>query len=157
MFDINFKNMLLRLSAPRFRASVILGWYQCVAVVLGTINDSLVSSRNGIQYKLRFNAQVIYLEHFLNDKYDDVNRGIYIEDAANTDVVYFYNEIEEKHTDIYNTSETNPLYLVNGAEYGDDVDYIVKVPASVTYTNIDMGNEINSYNLAGKRYTIETI
>ncbi|MDA8956492.1 hypothetical protein N9H19_02615 [Flavobacteriales bacterium] len=158
MYSFDFRHILLKLAPSRRRRAIdVRSWFYCIAKALQTINSSLNSTRDAIIYKTNFNAQVIYLEHFLNDKYDPVNRGIYIEDTANTNYLYLYNIIEGKQTYMYNESEGNPLYFRNEAEYNTDVDYKVKVPSSVTYVEKEMRNQILTYNNAARRFVIETI
>lgn len=111
-----------------------------------------------ISYKLQFNGQIIYLEHFLNDLYDPSNRSIHIEDVANIDVSYAYNRAEQQPTIIaYNRAEQQvSAYLNNRQEIINQFQFIVKVPTSVTFDEVIMRIQIDYYKIAGKQYKIET-
>lgn len=124
---------------------------------LQTVNDQMVEFHEETRYALLFNAQVIYLEHFLNDQYDPIDRGIYIEDTANIDYTYLHNKIEEVDpVYVFNDSEETPHFLFSWSEYESEVDYIVKVPVTVDFNPIEMRNRILKYNSAGKRFEINT-
>ncbi len=93
---------------------------------LKTVNVLFVAFRLAIQYKLQFNAQIIYLEHYLNDLYDPAKRDIYIEDTANIEFNYLYNTIENRPPiylfnnnnidSLYNSSETSSSIVSNASE-----------------------------------------
>lgn len=124
---------------------------------LKTLNTSFVAFRLAVQRKLRFNAQIIYLEHFLNDLYDPANKGIYIEDLANLELAYVFNHIEERPAlYLYNDFEQIPVYLFNNSEQNGQVEYIVRVPTDVVYNELLMRKQIQTYNIAGKRFEIKT-
>lgn len=48
------------------------------------------------------------------------------------------------------------IWLRNHSEYEDDLDFIVKVPVALTYNEAKMTAQIDQFNLAGKRYEIQT-
>ena len=103
MFNINVRDIALKLVPPLLRKTKLVEFLYSIIKPLQTINDSFSLFRNDIDYALSFNAQIIYLEHFLNDKYDPNLRRIYITDVANIKHNYIYNNVES----------FTPIYLYN--------------------------------------------
>lgn len=158
MFNIDFKDIADKIIPNLFIKDRFKVFLYCLVRPLKTVNQFFQSFRNNIHYGLLFNAQVIYLEHYLNDQYDSVNRAIYIQDASNVEYNYFSNKIEARPNVYLNNKveEVPPIYLKNKSEDTDGVvDYIVMVPSYVVFTQLVMRNQILQYNLAGKRFSIQ--
>ena len=113
------------------------------------------------------NGQIIYLEHRLNQLYNNGDPGIVIADTANVEYVYLSNKSEGYDpVYIFNKGEAyDPVFIGNKAEYGAAFDFIVQVPAPL-YADLLLNDEqglnnmksvINMYKLAGKRYKIESL
>lgn len=157
MFDVNFKDIVNKLLPLEIRKEPNQSILYALVKPLQTLNESFVIFRNAINYKLLFNAQVIYLEHFLNDLYDPINRGIYIEDTADIEYTYLFNKSENRPVYIYNKSEGKPkFYLYNKQEYGGLYEYIIMVPVGISFNELLMRKQVNIYNNAGRRYLIKT-
>lgn len=122
------------------------------------INEEFNTTALRLEYELQFNAQTIYLEHYLNDQYDNINRQIWIENIATLNAVYLYRKSEgQAPTYIYRKSEALPVpFLRRRTEGVTENDYIVWVPVAVVYDETVMRAQINKYNYADKRYTIQT-
>ncbi len=111
-----------------------------------------------VRYELSINGQVINLEHILNDKFDNVNREIYISDGTENPLVYLFNNSEpNEDLIIANTSEVAipPVYLYNHIELEIEVDFIVNVPSTITLDENLLKSIVNKYRCASKRFTIE--
>ena len=114
-----------------------------------------------ILYRMNLTGQVIYLEHYLNDLFNNVERRIIIKDGTLDFPPYIYNKSEnEADLFIYNKSENeDPFYLYNINDYGGEYEFIVCVPAVITLTE-ELTNRIksavNQYKQAGVRYTVES-
>jgi hypothetical protein len=159
MFSLNFKDIGVKLLPPVLKKERMIALVSVCLHPLKYVNDLLNALRDEKNYFLRFNGQIIYLEHFLNDQYDPVYRRIYIEDVANLEPIYLYNNAEER-TPVYlhNKEEgADPVYMINRREYILEFEYIVKVPNDLVFNEIEMRSKINRYNIAGKRYIIEVI
>lgn len=124
--------------------------------------------------RVSHNSQIIYLEHLLNLIFNNDTPGILIIDTANIEYTYLANKHEGYDPSyLFNTLEGDPptpggydpVFVGNNAEYANQFDFIVKVPALV-YVELLLNNEqglnymksqINFYKLAGKRYKIESL
>lgn len=110
-------------------------------------------------YKLSFNGQVIYLEHYLNDKLDPSNRGIYISDSTLTVPLYLYMKIDGIPTYIYKKAENQQaLHLRNKTEYLNQTSFTIFVPSSLPITPLleaQIRSLVNPFKLAGAFFTIQ--
>jgi len=160
MFNINFHNIVDSITPAVMQRIKFKEYLYSAVKPIQSLHSIFYNFYNQINYQLKFNAQVIYLEHYLNDLYDPTNRGIYIEDVANINYTYIYNKIEGRlPLYLYNNSEIppqQPLHIKHDSELVTTLDFIVKVPIAVTYVEIIMKNQIKKYNIAGKRFAIQT-
>jgi hypothetical protein len=63
---------------------------------------------------LKFNSQTIVLTKYLNDEFDPTNRGIFITNTANTNVVFLFNKTELKApVYMYNLWRATTTYAIN--------------------------------------------
>jgi len=160
MFNITYNDIVDKIVPARLQKESIKSLLYVMVKPIQTLHSSFISFRDGTNYKLLFNGQVIYLEHYLNDVYDPVNREIYIEDTANLDYDYTGNKIENR-PDLYlvNKTEIPPesaWIITNQVEYNSQVEFIVKIPVAVSYNEIIMRDQIKKYTIAGKRFNINT-
>jgi len=125
---------------------------------LETVHQFFKAFRDNINYGLQFNGQVIYLEHILNDRFDPVGRGIYIEDTSVQDLNYLFNTIElETDIYVYNVIEAGPAtYLLNQLELDQATFFIVWIPVAVFYREPDVRALVDTYRQAGKPYLVQT-
>lgn len=158
MFNIDFRKLLYNLIPHFLRGPVNLSFLYALQQPIKALNDLFVSFRLNTNYKLQFTAQIIYLEHYLNDKFDPSGRGIFITNIEENDFTFIYNKIEQKpETYYYNKSEAEPpKYLYNYAEILLGDNYIVNVPVAVSFDILVMKSLIDFYNNAGKQYSIIT-
>jgi len=114
-----------------------------------------MNNRNQNIYRLGITPQVCYLEKFLNDRYDNVLRRIRIVDAQQANITYLFLRTENSPLYIYTRAEKKPLYLYSRSEIIDiETDFIIQIPANVTFDEKQVRGEIDSYKLAGKKYQI---
>ena len=174
-FAQDFYEIFLRLVGWFYRSPRMKALLKSVSKGLNEVNALFVAFRLAIIYKLKWNAQIIVLERFLNEQYSlaydhntrltDITAGtiIHIEDLANIPFTYIRNASEippALNTYFYNKSETPPKpkkYLYSIAQLiSVHTHYIVKVPASLTFSLTVLKSQINTYNLAGKVYIVQT-
>lgn len=154
---IDFNNLINKLLPISKRKDRVVAFLYLILHPIKTINILFDLFKKDIDYKLIFNGQVIYLEHYLNDLYDNTNRGIYIVDGSRTNQNYVYNRAEQiPSLVLYNRAENTPVYFINNNEVVEEVNFIIKVPSSVVFNEKIMREQIDIYKSAGKKYIIET-
>jgi hypothetical protein len=162
-FDINYDFLRVQLLPVRLRKTNTSAWLKCLISPVKWLFHQFKLQRDGQLYLLSHNSQVVYLEAVLNDMFDPLTRGIYIEDGSFEDPVY-----------AFLVSETHPIWVGLAVEAGT-VSYVlptalytatettvlgnsflVKVPAAISFDADRMRALINKYRIAGKNiYGIE--
>jgi len=158
IFDVN--QMIEANLSPRLRKAFTMEFLKMVMSPLVVSYAQFYQYVNEKEYELIFNGQVIYMEHLLNDQFDNINRGIYITDAPQQqNQVTFFNENENnEETVIYNESEgEQPIVVYNYDEVISWPDFIVNVPASVVFDENRLKGYLNKYKLGGKNYKIKIV
>lgn len=107
-------------------------------------------------YKLEHTGQICYLRGSLNDKFDPVERRIYIGDGLLFDTQYIFTEAEEQDVWLYTEDEDETIWLRTESETADTgLDFIVYVPEAIYNTQLDgLKAHIEFYKAGGKRYNI---
>lgn len=139
-----------------------LEWIESLLQPLQTLNAQLAAFVNQTRYLMSLTGQVIYLEHYLNDLFDPIERRIYIDDGALTLPPYLYNQADEHEPEwyLYNTADgEDPIYLYNIPDYANNGWFIVFVPAAIPLTPTFLNEcrrAVNRYKQAGPTYQIQS-
>lgn len=158
MFNIDFRHIVYNLTPYFLRSDANLSFLYSLVEAVGELNVVFNSFRDNTLYLLQFTSQIIYLEHYLNDQFDPIGRGIYITNLEELDWVFLYNFIEQKPPlFIFNKAEAaTPVYFKNFSELINENNFIINIPVAVTYVENVVRAKVDFYNQAGKNYTIVT-
>lgn len=159
-----FKTVFSFLIPFVLRQDRMVEWIGALLQPLQTLNDTFVLWASGLRYFLRFNGQVLYLEHVLNDQYDASLRRIFIDDPVGNVVIttYVHNRIEfQPPLYLYNiadASEFDPVVYNTSELFVSEDDFVVHVPTAAFSPAIEvqMRDLIDKYRIAGKRYSFQT-
>jgi hypothetical protein len=159
MHNINFFHIVKDYLSELFEKPKHLNFLKAFVKPLSSTNQNFINFKNDIIYKISFTGQVIYLERLLNNKFDPVNRAIFIRDGNTLDRIYL-RQIVEKRPPLYlrRKSESKPIYLRRKSEYDALYDFIVCIPTTISLTNAlkaQMSAEIDFYRQAGMTYQIK--
>ena len=143
----------------------IFSWYSVPFLELQNMYAAFLAFRCEMLFQSAANGQTIILERFLNMMFDNIDRGIVIENTlSNFDTLFLYRKGETPSAGdesyIYREGETpigNQEYLFNKSEVELSVDFIVKVPSSI-YNIINLGQLaaiVDKYKFVGTKYKIE--
>lgn len=156
MFSINHIALLLEYLPVSFRTFRTKAFLGSAIAPLEDIWTWFTLFRSDIDYSLKFNGQVIYLEHLLNDQFDPINRTIYISDAANVPFEYIFTTSENVSNYIYSNTETlttDQVYLMLTNELISQEQFVVNIP-NTSINQIELKALVDKYRLASKNYTI---
>jgi hypothetical protein len=170
IFNVNYSNFAKKLIPYFLRKPKFLALIESFMAPLQSLNFRFIEFRKSIEFKLAFNAQIIYLEQYLNTVHP--NPGVYpnnihVLDGANIEYFYVWNSVENQiPVYFYNHGETSdPVYLEQYAEQSGSVfNYVINIPAHVQNNTDIYGNNysenifksrVNFYNLAGKTYELK--
>jgi hypothetical protein len=166
MFKSDINNTVKLLIPSFLRKPKVIAWLKVLISQVKSLMATFTAYRTDALFLLAHDSQVIYLEHYLNAKFNpkgnanDPNyegNGIYISDAQPAAGTYLYNGFEQNpDTYLYNVSENGPdTNLYNSIEFSDRIGFIINVP---TYFNIDdaeLSDFVKKLRLAGKLVNIQ--
>ena len=119
---INFNSTTRKLIPISKQKNKISAFLYLILHPLKAVNILFDQYKTDTNYKLIFNGQIVYLEHYLNDIYDNTQRRIYIQDTANA--VYNYININEAIT-IYPNPNNGTFSLSVELPYYQNIEYTI--------------------------------
>lgn len=169
IWSIDFKESIKRF----FLKYLVKGdWLQYIGVFgneMNRINGWFTDKVDEVVYNLNHSASIISLEKILNEYYSlaytvatrdaKILAGdiIWIE-SRNLNKLYIYKK-SELETPLYLRLKSESLpapYLITKNEFLATNTFIINVPVSLSFTDIDIKRLVDKYNLATKRYNIIT-
>lgn len=127
-------------------------WLSALLYPVVWLHSRLLAFVRDKDYELWITPQVCYLNRLLNDRFDPLQRRIFIADP-----------IEKQPSYLYQVPEKKPLFLGGEPIYTDGEaglaknDFVIYLPVGLVYDVAEMQALINLYKLAAMRYTIQTI
>lgn len=156
IYDINFKKLAKSLvSALLFKPILIVWVYACVTPITWIYNQ-FTAFKRFVEYRLSITPQVCFLEKALNDRYDIVDRRIYILDAVEYEALPLYLKVENKHLVLPLKTESHLVLYTKGETGIYTVDFVVMVPSVLVIDVVEMIAVINGYKLLSKKFQIKT-
>lgn len=170
-YNIDISKLLRRLTPWFLRTPIFLALLGSISTVVKAVNTLFYDFTVDTKYFLSFNGQIVYLERRLNDEFSLTYAPATREtDIAGNDIIYI-ESISAPSEYLFNKAELrDPRYIFNDAEnlaefyvYNDaenaaiDTDnFIINIPAAVTYDENVVRSIVNAYKPAGKTYSIVT-
>ena len=154
IFNIDYTKLVKMLLPAKLLKVKIMAFAQVIISPIVSLHALFLDLRDAALYELNHNGQVCYLEGVLTDRFDFLNRRIYIDDGAIILNTWVYRREEVKPIYVRRTSESTPYYLRRTSEISHGGTFVVHVPVAVTYDGAEMRALINKYKLAGKQYSI---
>ncbi|AWG24831.1 hypothetical protein [Flavobacterium kingsejongi] len=155
-YNININDLVILQLPTFFRKPIMLAYIQQLVKPIDSLLYRWQLFREDNLYKLEHTGQICYLRKALNDRFDIVQRRIYIGDGNRYEITYIYPEAEYGVTILQPESEPGTIYLRTEAETADTgLDFIVYVPQEIYNTQIyALHALIQFYKAGGKRYNI---
>lgn len=150
-YKVDFRKLGALILPINWRSPSLIALVNALVSHLETVNDEFIENRNYNIERATVNGQVCHLRGILNDKFDS-DRRITIENPINKEEIYIYPEAADKPEFL------GELILYPESEFIDDqVDFIVKVPKSLSEYYDQIYNTVDYYRLASKRFRIELV
>jgi hypothetical protein len=113
MFNINWIVFVRQLVPVALRKLKTFAWLDVLVSQVKALHATFLTYMVAVNYALAHNSQIISLTKFLNDRFDNVPRRIYIENVNNRSRDYIYNKIEGKQKRyLYNKWDPAVTYAV---------------------------------------------
>ncbi|EFI16600.1 hypothetical protein HMPREF0156_00185 [Bacteroidetes oral taxon 274 str. F0058] len=146
----NFKQVVGFAFPPRIYTGVAKSILTAMGIVLNGIFKGFIDLYKKIDDDLSITPQVCFLEKILNDKYDNKERRIHIEEAEDT-LGYFFFRVNDPPS---NKFYFNKAWFVEDTRYGNaGVGFVVVLPMDISATD-QMRAFINRYKLISIKYQI---
>lgn len=141
---------------PILRKQIWAQWMQIAVTPISKLYDVWYNWRIDNIYKIEHTGQVCSLRGSLNDKFDPIERRIYIGNGQFYDTTYIYAEAEAQDVWLETESEERTIWLRTEGETADTgLDFIVFVPEQIYNTQIHgLNAHIKFYKAGGFRYNI---
>lgn len=157
---------LLKWAMPSFlRNSKIMAWIKSLANPLIENYNDFVTFKDDAIYRVSHNGSITLLQKVLNDKFDNVERRIYILNVQKTDINRFYDLAANKEFGMYTEGNVQKGFYYIFDAIADSPDFTVHIP--IEYQSADpielekylvkVRSQINYYKLYAKKYKIEWI
>lgn len=156
MIYIDFYILDLMILFVDLRKSLVLELLQVINVTFFELQQKTIDLETEANYQLVFDCRKIYVQHYLNDQHDLALRRIFIRTVNNNIDVFSYLQ-DEMNEDLFSYG-----YLEVGPDvftYGDEelealIDFEVVIPIGFIYDEAQLINDIDTYCLPSKQYTI---
>lgn len=157
-YVINYSKLVTQRIPEELSVDEVINFVKVLVSPVVTLYNQLIAFRDLLLYKITITPQVVYLEKMLNDRYDNIERRIYIEDGLTYDPIYVYTEAELKPIYLYTESEMGPgnFLFTQGEVSQVSNDFIVYVPLAVSFDVNEMTSLVSAYKLASKLFKIQT-
>jgi len=157
-FDINWNYFGCEILPAKWRDSYIVAFVKVILKPIDQVYYSWYNWRIDNLYILDHTGQVCSLRGSLNDKFDVIERRIYLGDGQTNPTIYIYTEPEAQ--DVYTNTESEgkegTMFVYTEAETADTgLDFIVYVPFEILNREIyAIRAHIQLYKTGGLRYAI---
>lgn len=138
----------------------LLAFVEVILSPLQSVRDAYDSYIAAKRYELSFNGQVIYLEHVLNDTFDNTLRRIYLSEPSNlgaqSPVVYNFSDDYDSMTvyNFTNTGSANTPRFYNTADLTIQYDFILNLPFALSTKENAIKKLLDAYKEASKKYQV---
>lgn len=154
-YNFDFKKLITWMLPSFYRKPVWVAWPHALLAKIRAIHIEFVAFIATKKDEIKWNGQTIVLEQLLILKYGS---GIYITSEVN-DVFpfYVYDVNNVLNPFVYGVNnENNPMVNSVNSYNLDGVNFIVHVPAIITFNQDEMTALINKYRLFGTTFSIVT-
>ncbi|MDA6072095.1 hypothetical protein NJT12_20930 [Flavobacterium sp. AC] len=155
-FDINWDVLVVNLTPTFLRKPALIAYANALVSQVQSLHYKWYNWRIDNIYKIEHTWQVCYLRGSLNDKFDPIERRIYIGNGLLYETQYIFTEAEEQDVWLETESEPETIWLRTESETADTgLDFIVYAPEEIYKTQLDaLHAHVKFYKAGGKRYNI---
>jgi len=110
-FKVNFQKKIRDNTPDLLRRPRRINFVKAAIKPLRNIYKKVTKAGEDLYYATVFNGEVLYLETALNDRFDPIDRGIYITDMPDNLYIFFYDELREEEIEYlsWNVATNYPI------------------------------------------------
>ena len=158
IFNIDY-HILIQLVLPiRKRKPLRRAWLFALISPVVYMYNLFLFRRTDRLYQLSHNAQVVYMQSLLNDRFDANLRRIFISDTPNISPLFTYTVPEQKYVYLYTTAENNNQTFFTHTEIAiANNGFIVNIPTTLNIDHATLTALVDAFRLPSKNnYSIQT-
>jgi hypothetical protein len=157
---LDFVLLIKRIIPPHLRKVKREAWLYSLLKPLEQAHEDFLLFRDKINEDLSYNSQTMIFEYLLNKRFNNGGTEIYITNIVNNAPPVFVGYLDEGGHSVFVGYLDEPGHNISIGylnEYVDnEFEFIVNVPASLTFDADEMNAVIRKYKLSGKRFNIVT-
>lgn len=154
MIEFDIDAVANNITPPRLRSYETMAFIEAIAEPYRAILERLYLEAAQRKYEMAFTGQVCYLRRLLNDKFDPIQRRIWIGNYSLGTKVHIFNKHEENEpVYVLNKAENAPLYLFNSFEA--HYSFVIHVPIGQVTNYNEFRAWVDRYRLKSKMYLIQ--
>lgn len=156
MFNINWSLFITWLLPNDLRKVRIVRYLIALVNTVKELHYDFLQFYDDTLYEIKINGQTIKLERVLNDKFDPIQRRIYISDGDYYHPPIFYEEYKNLPVIFFNeNNEDNPIfYSINSIDNLVSFNFFVNIPADVWHDRTRVRALVNKYKIFGRTFDI---
>ena len=155
IYYYSWKRLVRWLIPQALRKPLLLAFAEAFVSGLQYVHAAFIDFKLATEYELTITGQVVYLEKMLNDRFDFIQRRIYIIDGIDYEPLWLALDIENKPQWLATDAEQKPLWLCLDSETGKfSGDFIIVIPPDVVFDEAELVARVNKYKLASKQWTL---
>lgn len=158
VFDLDLRKLLRRYSPTWFRWPANQSFAYALSRWVAYLHTQLLGARQEVAYQYRVNGLTHSMAERMNDIFDPVLRRITITVPSQLPVLYCLDDAEAPVAYLGDDGELSGYYCLEDAELNVAVQYayefLVEVPASLSFSSDSMFTELDLYRFAGRRPAI---
>jgi hypothetical protein len=142
VYKISWSKLVGWLIPKHYFHPKIFAWIRALVGVFDVLHLDFLTHRNNVIFQIEVNGQVCRLEWGLNERFDVLQKRIFISDGTGGRIVTAYMDIDNK-----------PVYLPKYLGVGG-VDFVVNVPNALNSLDADIKAFVTTYMRPGRRFKI---
>lgn len=157
IYNIEWKKLATWLLPVNLRRKKLQAFVYALLAPVNDLHTRFLSYVKNVDYRLKINYQVCYLEAALNDRFDYVDRRIQIVRARQYDPFPIYLKPENKPVVLSKKGEGSGTILYSKQQTGQfTVDFIIKVPASVAFDLNELTAFVSFHIVQSRTFQVQT-
>ncbi|BAV09404.1 hypothetical protein SAMN05421788_101840 [Filimonas lacunae] len=156
IYNVEWKKLVNWLTPVTLRKKKLLALLYALVSPINDLHTRFITYKKNIDYRLKINYQVCFLQAALNDRFDYTGRRIQIVRSRQFDPQPLFLLPENKPM-VLNARPGTGKILYTKSETGQfTADFIIKIPASLQYDLSELTAFVNSYIVQCRTFKVQT-
>jgi hypothetical protein len=161
MYNIDYTKLIRRMLPKVTRLPKWMAWIYALTKPLRSIDEDFEELRDEITAQYGYNGLKHSLEKLLNDRWDPVERDIYIEVVQKLPVLFIKDDGEQPDAYLKDDVQIADYFTWDADDVNNtlqvDYEFKIVIPVSVSFIPEEVIDAVNLYRFAGLRPRIFTL